>query len=160
MGRRSEQERFWTHVVKGPGPQDCWLWVGAIADDGYGRFWLSGGEAGRTVRPQRYAYGLVAGQAVAPDTMVLHACDVPLCVHADADPEISHLRPGTARENMQDRARRGRQPRESLQFDALPRAERARRARALRAVVLERGWDAAAIHAVLSGNDAAQPTLW
>ncbi|WP_420367101.1 hypothetical protein [Curtobacterium sp. L1-20] len=31
-------ERFWSHVVKGPAPADCWIWTGAIGDDGYGRF--------------------------------------------------------------------------------------------------------------------------
>lgn len=31
-------ERFWTHVVKGPRETDCWIWTGAIADDGYGQY--------------------------------------------------------------------------------------------------------------------------
>jgi hypothetical protein len=33
----SEAERFWAKVVRGPGERDCWIWTGAIADDGYGR---------------------------------------------------------------------------------------------------------------------------
>lgn len=37
----AETRRFWSHVVRGPGEWDCWLWVGAIADDGYGRFWIT-----------------------------------------------------------------------------------------------------------------------
>lgn len=31
-----EVVRFWVKVVRGPGPLDCWIWTGAIADDGYG----------------------------------------------------------------------------------------------------------------------------
>jgi len=34
-----EISRFWEKVIKGPGPSSCWLWVGAIGDDGYGRYW-------------------------------------------------------------------------------------------------------------------------
>ncbi len=33
-----ELDRFYRKVVKGPRPDDCWIWTGAIADDGYGRF--------------------------------------------------------------------------------------------------------------------------
>ncbi len=38
--RSSDVERFYSHVLKGPEPDSCWLWLGAISDDGYGRFWL------------------------------------------------------------------------------------------------------------------------
>lgn len=60
---RTKAERFWEKVVKGPRSQDCWAWVGAIADDGYGRFWIprdGGGQ--RAVRPQRYAYEQLTGK--------------------------------------------------------------------------------------------------
>lgn len=33
----AEVARFFSRVVAGPGRQDCWLWTGAIGDDGYGR---------------------------------------------------------------------------------------------------------------------------
>lgn len=36
---RHEEKRFWEKVIKGSGPSACWIWVGAIGDDGYGRFW-------------------------------------------------------------------------------------------------------------------------
>jgi hypothetical protein len=32
-----ELARFETLVVRGPGPDDCAIWVGAIGGDGYGR---------------------------------------------------------------------------------------------------------------------------
>jgi len=106
--RLSEHDRFWGYVVKGPAPDDCWLWTGAVSDDGYGRFWTKpvGGRQ-RAVRPQRYAFEEVTGAALPSTTLLLHACDVPLCVHADADPERSHVSPGTHRDNMLDRAQKG-----------------------------------------------------
>ncbi|AZZ56906.1 hypothetical protein C5E08_13995 [Rathayibacter iranicus] len=30
-------ERLWCRVVKGPAPEDCQMWTGAIGDDGCGR---------------------------------------------------------------------------------------------------------------------------
>lgn len=30
----SDLHRFWSLVIKGPEPDDYWLWVGAIGDDG------------------------------------------------------------------------------------------------------------------------------
>lgn len=50
--------RFWSHVVRGPKADDCWLWTGAIADDGYGRFWLTDDGRQRVVRPHRLALEL------------------------------------------------------------------------------------------------------
>jgi hypothetical protein len=31
------EARLWAKVVKGPGPADCWIFTGGVADDGYGR---------------------------------------------------------------------------------------------------------------------------
>lgn len=31
------QERFFSYVVKGEETHHCWIWTGAIGDDGYGR---------------------------------------------------------------------------------------------------------------------------
>jgi hypothetical protein len=39
MAATSTVDRFWSYVVKGPSLDDCWIWTGAIAEDGYGRFW-------------------------------------------------------------------------------------------------------------------------
>jgi len=69
----SEQERFWGYVLKGPAPDDCWLWTGAIADDGYGRFWTAGADGGQKIfRPQRYAYTALTGRVLTPDVLILH----------------------------------------------------------------------------------------
>ena len=59
------------------------------------------------------------------------------------------------------RARRGRHPHPggTHRFRDLPRAKRVRCSRALRAPVLDRGWDAAAVYGVLSGVDLNNSTL-
>ena len=55
-------ERFWKYVVKGPDAGDCWLWSGAVGDDGYGRFWTKQDAGGqRTMRPQRFLYRELTG---------------------------------------------------------------------------------------------------
>ena len=37
-GRIRNKMAFWSKVLKGPRPDDCWLWMGAVPGDGYGRF--------------------------------------------------------------------------------------------------------------------------
>lgn len=80
---RDEGERFWPHVIKGPEPEDCWIWVGTISDDGYGRFWTRRDGQQKAVRPSRYAHEQTTGTALPGSVMLLHACDVPLCIHVD-----------------------------------------------------------------------------
>jgi hypothetical protein len=86
-------ERFWRHVEKGDG---CWLWTGARDRDGYGRLFANR----RDQRVHRVSYELHHG-AIAAGLCVLHYCDTPLCVNP------AHLRLGTHRDNMIDRAQRG-----------------------------------------------------
>lgn len=56
-----EQQRFFSHVVKGSAPESCWIWTGAISDDGYGIFWRKGSNTGKDapMRAHRYALSLV-----------------------------------------------------------------------------------------------------
>src|SRR5699024_6681955 len=77
-----DEPRFWSHVVKGDDPSDCWIWTGAISDDGYGRYWTTAGGRQKVLRPHRYAYQLITGHE--PQGHILHECDFPLCVHADS----------------------------------------------------------------------------
>lgn len=79
---RTEQERFWSFVVKGPEPDDCWFWTGAISDDGYGQFWVKRDGGQLAVRPQRYAWELLTGESLPSSLFLLHSCDIPICVHA------------------------------------------------------------------------------
>ncbi len=62
-----EVDRFWSHVVKGPCEADCWIWTGAIGDDGYGRFWVQSRlhqMQPRVLRPHRVAWALAEGESI------------------------------------------------------------------------------------------------
>jgi hypothetical protein len=158
---RTEAERFWSLVVKGPEPDDCWFWTGAISDDGYGRFWLKRDGGQLAVRPQWYAYELVAGGPLPSSTLLLHSCDIPICVHADVDLAVSHVAPGTHRENMLDRSQRGRyRNRAPLRIGDLPRQVRVQRSLDLRAVILEHGWQPELISGALLGVEVTHPRLF
>jgi hypothetical protein len=158
---QSEVDRFWSHVVKGPEVDDCWFWIGAISDDGYGRFWVRREAGQRAVRPQRYAYELATGETLPASTLLLHSCDIPICVHASADLDVSHVAPGTHRENMLDRAQRGRyRNRHTLRLGELPRQVRVQRSLNLRAVILDHGWQPELISAALLGVEITHPRLF
>lgn len=159
---RDEGERFWSHVIKGPAPEDCWIWVGAISDDGYGRFWIRRDGRQRAVRPSRYAHQSLTGRPLSASVMLLHACDVPLCVHVDANPAVSHLFEGTQRVNMLDREQkhRGGNQWSSLGWRDLSRRQRVARSRELRSVLQEHGWDRARISGALAGVGQNQPRLF
>lgn len=71
----------------------CWLWQGALTPKGYGRF---GQE-----KAHRYSYRLFNG-VIAEGLLVFHRCDVRNCVNPE------HLWLGTAAQNQQDMAVKGR----------------------------------------------------
>lgn len=107
QANQEETRRFWEKVVKGATPGACWIWVGAIGADGYGRFWVKdpNAEAGEKMwRAHRYAATVAFGNdAVEVAEMVTHLCDNPLCVRAENGAE-SHLFLGDHSENMRERA--------------------------------------------------------
>lgn len=154
--------RFWSHVIRGPKAGDCWLWTAAIADDGYGRFWVTDGGRQRVVRPHRFALELATGRRLLEHEQVLHDCDVPLCVRGEADAASSHLRAGDNSANMRDRSRHGRYVPPGAQVftrDAT-RRDRARRSRAIRAVLLKHGWDEQRLEAAISGATETMTPLF
>lgn len=155
-----EVERFWRFVRRGPAERDCWLWVGAIADDGYGRFWTKRNGHQVAQRPHRYAFQLATGLDLTPTDVLMHRCDVPICVRATAD-EKSHLCLGDVAANMADRARKGRHANgaTSVYWRGITRHRRAQLSRDLRDVILDVGWDRDRLGAAVAGqlsDDAAR----
>lgn len=143
--------RFWAKVFKGPEGK-CWIWTGAIADDGYGRYYQGKGKGG-VVRPHRYLYQRVSGALLTDDEEVLHNCDVTICVNPQ------HLEPGSKSANMQDRSSKRRFSNGSG-IRGMTRSERAKKARALRDEIREHGWNQDRISAILVGVDPNQPRLF
>lgn len=84
----STKERFWAKVKKTP---DCWVWVGAIRETGYGAF---RGDDAETVRPHRYSFAEAYGYM--PDGDVDHRCGNRACVRPD------HLRDADRKQNMEN----------------------------------------------------------
>jgi hypothetical protein len=160
-------ERFWSYVVRGPHERDCWIWTGAIADDGYGRFWVSA-QPSRVVAPHRFVVELVTGRPLDEGQIVEHAvCDNPICVrfaatHQDqVAPDADHLMVSTQAANL---ARMGRLGRgggawSTYRWRSTDRASLAARSRRLRDAV-RGGWDEDRIRAALEEPPPGQPALW
>lgn len=153
-------ERFWAKVIKGPRPGDCWFWLGAISDDGYGRFTLNADGRTRAVRPHRYAYHLATGIPLDEMPSLMHDCDEPICVHASAGND-SHLMPGNHRENMLDRIKKMRHSNGSgLRYWGIGRVAQADRSRRLRDELLAYGWNDERVAAIRFNHDPDAPTLF
>lgn len=93
---------FWAKVDK-RGPDECWPWMGARSESGYGLF---------AVRKQhtsahRFSLELKLGRSIKPGMYALHSCpggDNKWC----ANP--THLREGSALDNSADARERGQIP--------------------------------------------------
>lgn len=83
-------DRFWAKVDQ---TGSCWLWTGAITDQGYGNFWA----AGKNVYAHRFAWELVRGET--PQGHLDHQTTCPKnCVNPD------HLRVTSHKQNLENRA--------------------------------------------------------
>jgi len=138
-----ELVRFLAKVVVDPRPGGCAHWVGAIGDDGYGRFQAGTRPAARTVRPHAWVFERATGMR--PIRLrLLHSCDETGCV------ALEHLTVGTQAENVAQMHRRGRGWRRHTGTADLRGP--AGRARAIRAA-LAAGWDEAAFTAAVAAGD-------
>lgn len=102
----------------------CWLWTGALDDDGYGRVLVDG----RNSKAHRVAYTLHKG-AIPEGLYVCHRCDTPACVNP------VHLFVGTAADNAADMDAKGR--RRAVAPRKPQRGSASARARLTEAVVLD-----------------------
>ncbi len=153
-------DRFWSYVLRGPERDDCWFWTGAIADDGYGRFWtadptplqrparspppplrLRAGDRDRSLPTSCSATAATSRCACeSPPSTSAWATSAPTCSSAPAAAATPRLHDLAVAWNL--------------------RAQRVARSRELRQVLRTHGWDRDRIHAVLTGQDSNTPTLW
>lgn len=135
-----EETRFWEKVIKGPSPSACWIWVGAIGDDG----------TQRMLRAHRAAAEIIYGLEEITGRLVTHLCDNPLCVRAELD-GAGHLFIGTHAENMAEREHRGRGNLHNPLWRHQGRAARAAAARLLRAHTIQNGYDQRQVDELIRG---------
>jgi hypothetical protein len=95
---RSEiSARFWGKVDRSGGQAACWPWMWYRDPAGYGRIG-SGGKRGPAVLAHRIAWILTHGPLPPDKPHVRHVvCRTPACCNP------AHLKPGTHKENMEDK---------------------------------------------------------
>jgi hypothetical protein len=86
------------------GPNECWLWQGAVAGNGYPHIRRVDLYGVRVEYPygHRLAWALEHLRWPEKGKVIMHSCDNSLCVNP------AHLDEGTYAKNAQDRARTGR----------------------------------------------------
>lgn len=138
-------DRFWSHVVR-PEWTDCWIWTGALSDQGHGRFWVT---SDRVVIADRLSWVWANRDRPVPE-VVTHDCDSPPCQNP------GHLRAG-------DRSSNGREYWARVGLPGSPLNDRRgarKRAEALRRAALSGGSLGEALEPGLSQLDLGQDPLW
>ena len=96
---RSLEERFWQKVGK-RGEGECWEWLGACHNSGYGVLTSGPRNAVKRFKAHRVAWEIAHGPI--PDGILIrHLCRNRLCANH------AHLALGTAQENREDRQAHG-----------------------------------------------------
>jgi hypothetical protein len=84
------------------GPDDCWPWTGTVVRDKYGRAYGQLRLPDGHVMATRFGWELEHGEPLPRGVQVCHTCDVELCQNP------RHWFSGTAKDNADDRDRKGR----------------------------------------------------
>ena len=82
---------------------NCWDWVGAKTRGGYGHFRMLVNGSWVMYKAHRFSYEYHNQVDLDKETLVCHRCDNPACVNP------AHLFIGSAKDNMQDCIKKGRQ---------------------------------------------------
>ena len=105
----TKEQRFWAKVNKnGPIPSHrpelgkCWIWIGSIATDGYGKLKSKIGSELKNERAHRISWQIHNGK-IPEGKLICHHCDNILCVRD------THLFAGTPQLNVDDMISKGRQ---------------------------------------------------
>lgn len=80
----------------------CIPWLGRVDKDGYGMFDTRNPK--RLYKAHRLSWEIEYERPFPDGMLACHMCDNPVCTNA-----ADHIYPGTASDNMRDRADRGRQ---------------------------------------------------
>jgi hypothetical protein len=93
IGRETKPaiERFMSKVERSP--NDCWIWIGSIAPNGYGKFSVEKNKVRKCFNAHRWAYEYFVGPIRLGLTLD-HLCRNRRCVNP------GHLEPVTIRENL------------------------------------------------------------
>ena len=97
--KKTIEQRFWEKVKKG-GDDECWLWIGARNNAGYGNIKAEG----KYINGHRLSYKIHFGE-IKKGMYICHKCDNPSCVNP------KHLFMGIPQENDNDKVKKQRQSR-------------------------------------------------
>lgn len=93
--------RWWRHIAV---TDTCWIWMGSIGSDGYGRFAIRQADGLRRMLTAHQVAAIVAFGQIPVGATVMHDCDTRLCCRTTA----GHVRVATQAENLAQAAARGR----------------------------------------------------
>ncbi len=96
-------DRFWDKVQR-RGPDECWPWLAAKDEDGYGVFGMKVDGRHYNLKAHRVAFFFTHGYW--PTPMGLHGCDNPPCCNAE---NPLHVHEGTGSQNNREKFARSRQ---------------------------------------------------